>query len=174
MKFRLIFVVMPLLLGAINSTTAQPGVHLKKAPLFMARTLDGSNFSLADRLGRGPVIINFWATWCQPCFVEMQELKKIQTAFGGDSVQIFSVSIDDPQSFGAVAAATRSQKLPFTILLDPSQTIYKLYKVANIPQMFVIDVAGNIVYEHTAFRKGDEMKVIEVLNTMRSTTGENR
>lgn len=144
----------------------------KSAPDFVLPTLDGENFQLSENLGSGPVLINFWATWCLPCLSEMKQLKKIYQQYEDRGLQILSISIDDTRTVGSVRKMVRSRRFPFTILLDTNSEVFKMYQGTNPPLSLLIDNAGNIVYTHSGYRKGDEKKVEKEILALLETESE--
>lgn len=133
----------------------------KTAPDFTLPTLEGKNYQLSKNLGKGPILINFWATWCIPCREEMKKLKEIYQTYEKDGLQILSVSIDDPKTVSKVKSFINTNRYPFTVLLDTNNEVFQLYKGTNPPLSLLLDQNGKIVYEHTGYRKGDEKKLEE-------------
>jgi len=89
------------------------------------------------------VIINFWATWCQPCRREMPSLVRLHERLRGDGLVVLAVSIDaDPQSVRKYLAET---PLSFPVLLDPGRAAADRYGVVTIPSSFVLDPDGLVV-----------------------------
>ena len=131
----------------------------KAAPDFVLPTLEGENYQLEENFGDGPILINFWATWCLPCLSEMKALKKVYKKYEDQGLQILSISIDDPRTVGSVRKMVRSRRYPFTILLDTNSEVFNLYQGTNPPLSVLINNEGNIVYTHTGYRNGDEKKV---------------
>ncbi|RMF60257.1 MAG: TlpA family protein disulfide reductase [Calditrichaeota bacterium] len=132
-----------------------------KAPDFVLPDIDGNNYRLYDHLGEGPILINFWATWCIPCREEMKKLKKIYKKYKDDQLEILSISIDDPKTVGKVKGFVNTYRYPFTFLLDTNNEVIRLYQGNNPPYTVLLDKDGTIVYTHTGYRKGDEKKVEE-------------
>ena len=130
-----------------------------KAPLFSLKTLSGENYSLESNLGKGPIVISFWATWCGPCILEMKKLKKTHDKYSPAGLQMLAVSIDDNKTQPQIPSVIRTYKLPYTVLLDGNKDVYKAFHVANVPQIFIIDAQGNIVHNHQGYQRGDEKKV---------------
>jgi peroxiredoxin len=132
----------------------------KKARDFTLRGLNGKNYILSENIGKGPIIINFWATWCLPCYSEMKELKRIYGTYSNINLQILSISIDDVKTLSKVKMTVRSKKYPFTVLLDSNRGVYKKYQLSGVPHIFLIDKNGIIIYSHKGYKKGDE-KILE-------------
>jgi thiol-disulfide isomerase/thioredoxin len=108
------------------------------APTFTARTLQGETVSLEDFRGR-VVVLNFWATWCGPCRVEMPELERYQARLG-DRVVVLGVNMHEPTD--VLAPFVRQHDLTFPILPDESGAIAAPYRVTGLPTSIILDRAG--------------------------------
>jgi cytochrome c-type biogenesis protein len=113
------------------------------APPFAARTVDGRAQvkGLADYRG-SVVILNVWATWCEPCKAEMPTLERLYETFRPNGLKVVAVSIDETASDDSVRAYARNMGLTFDILHDPQYTIEKAYQVVGYPSSYVIDRDG--------------------------------
>lgn len=131
----------------------------EKAPDFVLPDLKGAPYKLSENLGKGPVLINFWATWCFPCMEEMKKLKKIFKQYEEDGLTILSISIDDPKTVGKVKSVVNTNRFPFKILLDTNSKVFKLYQGTAPPFSLLLDKRGHVVYSHVGYRKGDEKKL---------------
>lgn len=131
------------------------------APDFNLPDMDGKNYQLSENIGQGPILINFWATWCIPCRAEMKKLKEIYNDYHEQGLEILSISIDDTKTVNKVKGFVKTNRYPFTILLDTNSEVFQLYQGSNPPQTVLIDQNGKIVYSHTGYRKGDEIKLAE-------------
>jgi cytochrome c biogenesis protein CcmG, thiol:disulfide interchange protein DsbE len=136
----------------------------EKASDFTLPDLKSKNFQLSDHFGQGPILINFWATWCLPCKAEMNAYKKIYKKFNNKGLQIVSISIDDPRTVSKVKSAVRTNRYPFKILLDTNSEVFQLYQGTNPPLSLIINKDGQIIYSHTGYRKGDEKKVEKIIS----------
>jgi len=94
-----------------------------------------------DALRGQPVIVNFWATWCVPCRVEMPELQALYDEVGAENLHILAVNLDEPPD--RVAAWVQAFGLTYTILLDDG-TIARRYAFRDPPSTFVIAPDGEI------------------------------
>lgn len=110
------------------------------APPFTLATLDFENLSLRDLQGE-MVIINFWATWCVPCRIEMPELQHLYERYSSD-IRILGINLgESPQ---AVAQWVSEFDLTYDILLDPLQSTAQQYQIRGQPSTYVLDVNGVI------------------------------
>ena len=116
-----------------------------EAPEFRARTVDGTNQvrSMADYKGK-VVVLNVWATWCEPCKVEMPSIERLRRWVPDSDLKIVAVSIDDVVGGDSVRAYARNLGLTFEILLDSLHTIDRDYQVTGYPETFVIGRDGTI------------------------------
>lgn len=110
------------------------------APPFTQATLNGDPVNLLDLRGE-TVIINFWATWCLPCRVEMPELQEVHEATG---VRILAVNIGEGRD--AVAQWVAEFGLTFDIVLDPQQRVYQDYRVRGQPSTYIVAPDGIITH----------------------------
>lgn len=109
------------------------------APPFALTSLQGETVQLNGLRGR-TVVVNFWATWCEPCKQEMPEIEKAHRTL--DDVVFLGVNIDEPKE--TVAAFIEQYGYSFTILLDPGARVMLDYLVRFVPTTFFIDPNGVI------------------------------
>jgi len=115
----------------------------KKAPDFTLNTVDGKKLSLSSYKGK-VVLLNFWATWCEPCREEIPLMNQLVAKFKDKGFVILAVSIDDEDS--TVSNFMKDNKMNFTVLRDPSQNVARSsYKVFGYPFSFLINKNGVIV-----------------------------
>lgn len=115
------------------------------APPLSAMTLDGSarRKTLDDYKGR-VVLLNVWATWCEPCRVEMPSIEKLHREFGPAGLSVVAVSVDDAGMERRIVDFHRELGLTFEVLHDPTQAIKATYQIAGYPETFVIARDGTI------------------------------
>lgn len=115
-----------------------------EAPDFHAVDLrTGRPVSMADYRGK-VLLINVWATWCQPCRVEMPALERLSRTLAGTDFRVLAVSIDDADST-TVTAFARQLGLTFDVLHNRSGDIQRAYQTTGVPESFVVDRHGIIV-----------------------------
>jgi peroxiredoxin len=109
------------------------------APRFVASTLDSLPVqrSLDDYAGH-PVLLNVWATWCDPCREEMPSLETLYSDYRQGGLRIVAISIDDAGNESLIREFAQENRLSFDILHDPNGRIMSLYQVRGVPQTFLI------------------------------------
>lgn len=120
------------------NNTGEPKVG-SKAPDFKLKTLNGVTVRLSNLKGK-KVIVNFWATWCHPCNVEIPEINKFYKVKSNDVV-ILGVNVDP---YSDVKGFVKKNKITFPILLDKEDKVNEQYSVITIPTTFFINAKGII------------------------------
>lgn len=116
----------------------------RPAPDFTLTDLDGNRVSLSQFSGQ-PVVVNFWATWCPPCKIEIPHLIEAYEREQGEVV-FLAVSVDEPAS--VVRRFAEENDMPFTILLDDGGSVAEDYGVQGIPTTFFISRDGQIAVRY--------------------------
>lgn len=115
------------------------------APIFETTTETGQPVMLSDYQGKA-VILNFWATWCGPCRIEMPEF---ESAFQKNNGEDFTIlAVNNQESAAAVLDFRSELELSFPMILDEQGTIQRLYNVNRYPSTYVLDQNGVIVARH--------------------------
>jgi peroxiredoxin len=116
-----------------------------KAPPIEGVTLDGTkrHKQLADYQGK-VVLLNVWATWCEPCRVEMPSIEKLHGEFGPHGLSVVAISVDDPGAEQRVLDFAKELGLTFEILHDPRQVTTRNYQITGYPETFIIARDGTI------------------------------
>ena len=115
------------------------------APDFTLKSLNGEEVSLNQHRGKY-VLVNFWATWCGPCKMEMASLETLYQRFKSRKFSLLAISND---MFGAkiVKPFVKAHRLSFPILLDQQLQASNKFGVVSLPTTFMIDPEGNIIGE---------------------------
>jgi peroxiredoxin len=129
---------------------------LGAAPAFALEAYGGGRIQLEDQLGQGPVIVDFWATWCAPCVQALPHLQALYGRFADQGLQVLAISQDDPRSQPKIGAFVRSRKLTFPVLLDADHRVARLFRVTGVPTTFLISATGRVVALQRGYRAGDE------------------
>lgn len=123
--------------------------------LTLSDTADARH-SLADYRGR-VVILNFWASWCEPCREEMPSLNRLKRAFAGKPVAVLAVNMGEGE--GRVGEFLKSVPVEFPILLDRNSQVAKAWRVRLLPTTFIIGRDGRILYSYAGERDWADAEV---------------
>ena len=111
---------------------------------FAGATIDGKNFALSNVRGK-PVVIHYWATWCEPCKQDLKLLRRLQARY--PSLELVGVNVDSTRELAESFMDENS--LPWTQLFEPggleSSPLSKEFGVQTLPTMMLIDTAGKVV-----------------------------
>jgi cytochrome c biogenesis protein CcmG, thiol:disulfide interchange protein DsbE len=113
------------------------------APNFEGQTLDGDLFNLRDLRG-SPVVLNFWATWCEPCRVEMPELQALSSTYHENGLRVIGINVGEPASL--IQPWVDSLGLTFEIVPDERQSVAALYYLRGMPSTIMISPEGVITH----------------------------
>ncbi|MDP2599118.1 MAG: TlpA disulfide reductase family protein [Deltaproteobacteria bacterium] len=134
----------------------------KKAPDFALKNLEGKEVTLESLKGQN-LLINFWATWCGPCYQEHAVLKAIQKQHAQENLRLLGVVYQD--SVENVKEYLRQEGKPFEVLLDPDNKMGIDYGVGGVPETFFVDAEGFIREKHSGVLT---MEYVEfMLNTLK-------
>jgi len=140
-------------------------LYAQKAPSFTIELLDGTKLKSENLLEKGPIFIDFWATWCQPCLRSMPKWSDLAEKY--PDIQFFGISIDKPRDKAKVVAQVKSAKYAFEVGFDPNKELAGLFNVGDaVPQLFIISQSGEIVFDKKGYTNGDEQKVEEALKKL--------
>jgi peroxiredoxin len=120
------------------------------APDFSLPSLGGQTVRLSDLRGKA-VLLNFWATWCAPCRLEMPTMDKAYQEYKSRGLEILAVSLD-AGSNSVVKNFMQELKLDFPVLLDPDMEVLRLYRMVGIPASFLIDKQGIVRHREVGYR----------------------
>lgn len=125
------------------------------APGLSARALSGEARTLASLRGQ-VVLVNVWATWCEPCRQELPILAAMHTRFAGDGLRIVGVSVDRDRTAAQLEGFAARRKIPFEIWHDPGDSASAALGVATLPATFLVDRSGCLVWRRTGAIEADD------------------
>lgn len=145
----------------LSFTTSAQVVVTKTAPDLRLEFLDGKNTTLYSLLEKGPILIDFWATWCEPCKKEMVFLDKYHRTYVDSGFTVLSINQDTPRSLSKVKAFIRSKRYSFLVAKDPNKQIAQKLNVQVLPTTFLVLPSGIIIWQHVGYLPGDEKDIEE-------------
>jgi peroxiredoxin len=124
-----------------QSQTAGEGL----APDFSLNDLNGQRVTLSQFRGK-PVMLNFWASWCGPCRIELPEIQALHQAH--DKGDVVILGVDFGEQADTVRSFVHENGLTYRILTDENSTISRLYHVPGLPTTVFVNKQGQIVETH--------------------------
>jgi peroxiredoxin len=142
-------------LAFVSSSAGAAVTPQAPAPDFTLKSAEGRNLRLQEQRGQ-VVLVNFWASWCGPCKVEMPHLNKLHDKYKASGFTLLGVNIDDDPRHGAATAAKWGLRFP--VLLDADKRVAKLYDLGSMPATVLIDRDGKVRFLHRGYREGMEVQ----------------
>ncbi|HKB63930.1 MAG TPA: TlpA disulfide reductase family protein [Burkholderiales bacterium] len=132
-------------------------------PSLALRDLQGKEHKLADYRGK-VVLLNFWATWCDPCREEMPSMQRLQDKLAGQPFAILAVDYGE----GAARISDFLKKIPvrFTVLLDRDTSAATAWKVKVLPTTLVLDPQQRIRYSVVGDLEWDSQSVEDTIKKL--------
>ncbi len=149
------------MLGASVSSIGAPAVSApvslvnKKAPVFARNDLSGRSVNLHSYRGK-VVLLNFWATWCAPCQLEMPVFSRWQQEYGPQGLQIVGISMDDDPL--PVRKLVKELKLDYPVAMGDARLGEQYGGVLGLPLTYLIDRGGVV---RAQFQGEADLKTIE-------------
>jgi thiol-disulfide isomerase/thioredoxin len=146
--------------------------HITKATLapdFSLESVDGKSMKLSDLRGKA-VLLNFWATWCSPCKIEMPWFVELQNQYGADGLQIVGVAMDDA-SKEDIAKFAKDMGVNYPILIGKEAVGDAYGGVPALPETFFIGRDGKVVDKIIGLKGKSEIEdsIKKALNTQPAT-----
>jgi thiol-disulfide isomerase/thioredoxin len=128
--------------GRADEARFVPWKDVKTPPLAL-RDLAGRQHALADYRGK-VVLVNFWATWCEPCREEMPSMQRLKERFAGEQFAVLAVNYGEADT--RASEFLKLSSLDLTVLLDPSQDASRAWRVRVLPASFLVGPDGRARY----------------------------
>ncbi|MCD4774173.1 MAG: TlpA family protein disulfide reductase [Bacteroidales bacterium] len=160
MKKTILFALILLIAGTAFSQTKK-----RQLPAVNIKTPSGETFNTANIRNDGePIILSFWAQWCSPCISELDAFSEVYSDWQDETgVKLYAISIDDVRRSSNALPFANGRDWDFEVLLDPNSDFKRALNFQNVPQTFILDGKGNIVWQHTSFAEGGEHEIIKLL-----------
>lgn len=132
------------------------------APDFELPARSGDALGLKQYAGR-VVLLDFWATWCQPCRASFPRYEELATHYG-ERVAVLGISEDD--SDAEIDAFLRETGARFRVAWDADKSVARRYRIEGMPMLFIIDASGLVRFVHTGFHPGDESRIGAAIDSL--------
>jgi len=130
-------------------------------PVFRLKDLDNKWQEYDDLKGEKLTVIDFWATWCQPCVRSIPLLNEMAMEFREQGVNFIGVSVDGSRNQAKVGPFIHSMGVSYPVIRDMDSQLMGDLSVTAVPTLLIYDAEGNQLYFHEGFRPGDEVGIRE-------------
>jgi cytochrome c biogenesis protein CcmG/thiol:disulfide interchange protein DsbE len=131
---------------AVEATSIKPASDRQTAPEFALKDIDGRTVKLSDYRGK-VVLLNFWATWCGPCKVEIPWFSEFENTYKDNDFAVIGVSMDEG-GWEDVRPFLQRFKVNYRVVLGDSDVAAQYGGVEALPTSFMIDREGKIASVH--------------------------
>ena len=121
---------------------------------FTLKSTDGKRVSLQEFRGK-VVLLDFWASWCEPCIKELPIIEKIYQSLAGKGLVVLGINLEDAET---ARIAAKQHGLTFPVLVDEEGDARESYQVKGIPRLILIDRTGKITGDFTGLSSKDELR----------------
>ena len=164
-------VVGSLIFTFLLAAAAIPALAQDKTADWTLPTVSGEPVSFHETLAKGPVVINFWATWCKPCLKEMPHMNRLAGEFEG-RVTFLAINADASKAVAKVAPLIQAKGYDNLIVpLDTGSEVQQLLQVGGIlPFTVIFDGQGREIYRHIGYKEGDEEELKHEIEALLAQT----
>ena len=158
--------------GVVVAHTSADSIRIPTNLQFKVKTVKGEEVNFKDLLGKGPLLVNFWALWCEPCKQEMKAFKVLSDKFKAEGVSMVAVNTDQVRSVAKVRAWVTTQGIDFPVLLDPDGDIARdIFSMESLPYSLVLMPDGSVFHKHIGYTAGDEKEtekeIVELIDKLK-------
>jgi cytochrome c biogenesis protein CcmG/thiol:disulfide interchange protein DsbE len=150
--------------GDVEAASLKPASERNAAPAFTLKDSNGANVSLADYKGK-VVLLNFWATWCGPCKMEIPWFIEFEQQFKDRGFAVIGVSMDE-EGWDIVRPYLQARKINYRIVLGNDQMAQSYGGVESLPTTFLVDRDGKIAATHVGLVSKSDYKneIVQLLD----------
>ncbi|MFK7947331.1 MAG: TlpA family protein disulfide reductase [Saprospiraceae bacterium] len=129
----------------------------EELPATALKTLGGEKVIITDAVDDEKItILSFWATWCKPCKLELDNMADLYEDWQADyNVEIIAITIDDSRQLRKVQPMVDTKQWDYTVLSDVNRDLHKALGGVDIPYTVVVK-GGEVLYTHSGYKLGDE------------------
>lgn len=131
-------------------------------PTFRGTTLDGAELDLAQFKGK-VVLLNAWATWCEPCREELPELSRLHRKHQAEGFSVVGVNVDVKRQEKKVRRMAEDFDLPYPVVLDQKNASVRTFEIVGYPTSFIIGRDGAVRWRRDGIIFENDEEVAEVL-----------
>jgi thiol-disulfide isomerase/thioredoxin len=129
----------------------------------MVASIDGK--SITTEMYKGKIVlVDFWASWCEPCKLSLPAYDKLQTKYKKKGLVVLGINVDEDES--KARDFLNAHKVNFAVAYDPGQKFAGQLEIATMPTSYVLDRKGNMKSVHQGFRDGDAKEIEKAIKKL--------
>lgn len=150
---------------SVGFTPSEPS---KKLPDITITDLQGKPVRIQEFVKQNKfTIMSFWATWCAPCKRELDAISELYPEWTDTyDVNLVAITIDNARALTQVKPLIEEKGWEFDVLVDSKQELQQGLNFQAIPQTFVVDAEGNVLYQHEGYTPGDEYELEKIIKEL--------
>lgn len=140
----------------------------KQLPNISIADLQGKPVNIQEYAKKSKItVLSFWATWCAPCKRELDAISELYPTWLEEyNTRLVAITIDNARALTQVKPLIEEKGWEFDVLSDAKQELQQALNFQAIPQTFVVDEAGNILYQHEGYTPGDEYELEKIIKEL--------
>jgi len=158
---RVLFIATLLIAGTVFAGTLKPYASKGPTPPLALKDLQGKVRDLRDFRGQ-VVLVNFWATWCPPCRVEMPSMWRLKQKFNDKPFVVLAVDMGEEEA-AVNTFLPEKMKRDFVVLMDKDGEALRNWKVFAFPTSYIVDTKGKIRYALYGALEWDDASVVKII-----------
>lgn len=142
-----------------------PAHSSKKLPDITITDLQGKPVKIQEYAKERKItVLSFWATWCAPCKRELDAISELYPEWSETyDFRLVAITIDNARALTQVKPLIEEKGWEFDVLVDSKQELQQALNFQAIPQTFVVDAEGNVLYQHEGYTPGDEYELEKII-----------
>ncbi len=138
----------------------------QRGPVFRLPTFPREGYASLEDFSHNLVVLNFWATWCEPCTAEMPTLEALWRQYRTRGLVVLGVSVDRGAPRAVIEPYVKYHQLTFPILLDPDMRTARAWRATGLPATFIIRPGGEVAGMATGAREWNSAEMRALLETL--------
>ncbi len=162
-----LFIALLLVIGTKVAFADTDSLKIAENLKFTVQNVDGDETKFSSYLGKGPLLVNFWALWCEPCKQEMKAFIALSEKLKEKGVSMVSINTDQVRSLSKVRAYVKTQGVKYPVLTDPDGSIARdQFSMESLPYSLILRPDGTVFKKHIGFTAGDEAGIEKELDEL--------
>ena len=166
---RALFIIFPIFITFLFAQNDEE--FNTKIPDEKIRMINVEFSELKNYVGEGPLLLEFWTTWCPNCPKQMGYLSDLAEHFKEVGLQVLGINLNEPKIVNKVKPYIQNRNFSYDIAIDPEEKLGEYFRVEGIPTLLLIDNEGNVINRYVGYSPGQEENYVKDLSTYFNDNG---